>query len=140
MQKVKKFRQFINEASFSGRAWQGKLENLDNLFSWLYSQNILSRDEQDEKDELFRAYYRFYNDGDTPTNIEIESDESEEQALERSLDDFMKKVLSKYAGKYDRRKFHYDQLLSQLYTIKRNLVGNDNEIFDNNINSFFRAK
>jgi hypothetical protein len=112
----------INEmASYAGRAWEGKLENLDNLFSWMYRKGILSSYDKERKDEIFREYYRFYNDGDTPKGIEIERGESTEDALERTLDDFMKEILANYAGKYDRRKFRFDQLLSELYSLQRNI-------------------
>ncbi len=112
----------LNEmASYAGRAWEGKLENLDNLFSWMYKHGILSSYDKQRKDDIFRKYYRFYNDGDTPEGIERESGEKIEDALERTLDDFMKEILANYAGKYDRRKFRFDQLLSELYSLQRNI-------------------
>jgi hypothetical protein len=112
----------INEmASYAGRAWEGKLENLDNLFSWMYRKGILSSYDKERKDEIFREYYRYYNDGDTPKGIEKERGESTEDALERTLDDFMKEILANYAGKYDRRKFRFDQLLGELYGLQSNI-------------------
>jgi len=119
----------MNEmASFAGRAWSGKIENLDNLFSWMYDKDILNKGEKAKKDSIFHQYYRYYNDGDFPRGLSKAKDisryDSEEKigkALEEYIEDFMKEILGKYAGKYDRRKFHFDQLLSQLYTLQRNI-------------------
>ena len=128
MKNIRSFNDFVNEAynidemaSYAGRAWEGKLENLDNLFSWMYRKGILGSYDKERKDEIFREYYRFYNDGDTPKGIEKERGESTEDALERTLDDFMKEILANYAGKYDRRKFRFDQLLGELYSLQRNI-------------------
>ena len=128
MKNIRSFDDFVNEsynidemASYAGRAWEGKLENLDNLFSWMYSKGILASYDKERKDEIFREYYRYYNDGDTPKGIEKERGESTEDALERTLDDFMKEILANYAGKYDRRKFRFDQLLGELYGLQSNI-------------------
>ena len=98
MKHIHTFESFLNEASYSGRAWSGKLSNIDNLLSWMYDKGILNKSEQGEKDRKFREYYRWYNDGDRPSGL-TGSDADIESYLERSIDDFIKKVLTKYAGK-----------------------------------------
>lgn len=121
MSKVVLFEQFIEEKSKAGRAWEGRLDNVDDLMAWLYRKDILSTQDKVEKDKIFTGYYRFYNDGDTPDWLRIDRNETEEEALETALDDFIKEILAKYAGKYDRNTFRYDTLLSQLNTLKSNL-------------------
>jgi hypothetical protein len=111
----------LYEASHSGRAWSGKIQNIDNLMSWMYDKGILNKGEQDEKDRKFREYYRWYNDGDKPRGI-YGGDEEIEAYLERSIEGFIKKVLAKYAGKYDRKDFRIDTLLGDLHTLQ-NIVG-----------------
>lgn len=157
MKNLKSFEQFINEnynidemASFAGRAWSGKLENLDSLFSWMYDKGILNKTDKAKKDSIFRQYYRYYNDGDFPSGLVKAKDikrwdtkEDIEKGLEEYIEDFMKSILAKYAGKYDRRDFHFDKLLGQLYQLQRSLVNDDvnqdewrKGDHDNDINSF----
>jgi hypothetical protein len=140
MKHIKTFESFLNEASFAGRAWSGKIKNIDDLLSWMYDKGILTKAEQAEKDKKFREYYRWYNDGDAPSGLNGTSDAKIEEYLERSVEDFIKTVLSKYAGKYDRRSFHFDKLLSEYYTILGNLKGSESsgssKVFDYNISSF----
>ena len=121
MKKVVLFEKFVEERSNAGRAWEGRLDNVDDLMSWLYRKDILSTYDKMEKDKIFNGYYRFYNDGDTPDWLRIDRNETEEEALETALDNFIKEILAKYAGKYDRKTFRYDTLLSQLNTLKSNL-------------------
>jgi len=52
----------IKEASFPGRASNGKLENIDGALQVIYP--YMSKGDQALKDKTFHAYYRFYNDGD----------------------------------------------------------------------------
>jgi hypothetical protein len=127
MKYIKTFESFseesIDEASVPGRAWSGKLENLDKLFSWLYSKGIMSKREQASKDSIFRQYYRWYNDGDFPRAIagtvsRYDRKEVIETALEAAIEKFMKQILNKYTGKYDRREFHIDTLLGDLKTLQ----------------------
>ena len=126
---VKLFEEFENGASFAGRAWSGKIKNLDNLFSWFYSKGILNKGEQAKKDSLFRQYYRWYNDGDFPKGLsskgisKYQGDEKIERALEDEIENFMKQILNKYTGKYDRREFHLDTLLSDLKTLENIVAG-----------------
>ena len=140
MKHIHTFESFLNEASFAGRAWSGNLQNIDDLLSWMYDKGILTKAEQATKDSKFREYYRWYNDGDYPSGLKGMSDAKVEEYLEKSVEDFIKGVLAKYAGKYDRQSFHFDKLLSQYYTIQGNLkaspsMGRD-KIFDYDINAF----
>lgn len=154
---IRSFDQFINEsynldemASFAGRAWSGKLSNLDDLFSWMYDKGILNKTDKAMKDSIFRQYYRYYNDGDFPKGLikskdiqRWDSPEKIEKGLEEYVEDFMKSILAKYAGKYDRRDFHFDKLLAGLYQLQSQLVNdtvNQDEWrkgdHDNDISSF----
>jgi hypothetical protein len=132
MKHVKLYEDFLNEASAAGRAWSGKLANLDNLFSWMYSKGILSKGEKAEKDKIFNQYYRWYNDGDFPPSLRAKGfskwmgDDKIEQALESLIEEFMKKILNKYTGKYDRREFHIDTLLGDLNTLENIVAGYEN--------------
>ena len=116
---MKTFKQFLTEAK-ARNAWNGKLKHIDNLLAWMYDKDILTKTEKAEKDRIFHAYYRYYNDGDFPRALSLKgfskysSSEEVETALEEYLNDFIKKILSKYAGKYSRKEFRYDQLNDQL--------------------------
>jgi len=145
MKHIHTFESFLNEASFPGRAWSGKIKNIDDLLSWMYDKGVLTKAEQAEKDRKFREYYRWYNDGDTPRGLNGMSDAKIEEYLERSVEDFIKTVLSKYAGKYDRRSFQFDKLLSEYYTLQNNIKFDpsasrprekSDDVFDYNISSF----
>ena len=128
MRYIKTFEQFINEATFPGRAWEGKLNNLDGLFSYMYEKDILTKKEKKIKDRVFRAYYRFYNDGDFPRGIankygvtKYDSPKAITTALEQYLEDFMKQILSKYSTKINRTDYRLSNLLSELHTM-RNVI------------------
>ena len=116
---MKTFKQFLTEAK-ARNAWNGKLKHIDNLLAWMYDKDILTKTEKDEKDKVFRSYYRYYNDGDFPRALSSKGlskyspDDKIENALEEYLNNFIKKILSKYAGKYSKKEFRYDQLNSQL--------------------------
>jgi hypothetical protein len=134
MKHIKEFQDFIYEstkndtlyeASFSGRAWSGKIKNVDDLLSWMYDKEILNKTEQAEKDRKFREYYRWYNDGDYPRGMNGMSDAKVEEYLEKSVEEFIKKVLAKYAGKYDRKDFRVDTLLGDFFTLKSIVDRND---------------
>jgi hypothetical protein len=131
MKHVKTFENFIyesevnetlHEASHAGRAWSGKIKNIDNLMSWMYDKGIINKGEQAEKDRVFREYYRYYNDGDTPRGLQGMSDKGIEDYIEKKVEEFIKKVLAKYTGKYDRKDFRIDTLLGDLSTLQ-NIVG-----------------
>lgn len=104
---------YLTEAK-TGRGWNGKLKNLDNLFSWMYDKGILNKGEQNKKDKIFTQYYRYYNDGDIPRGFTHTSGKVIEDKIEEDLETFMKKILSKYLPKIDRREFRYDQVISDL--------------------------
>lgn len=142
MKNIQTFEQFVNEsktnetlyeASFGGRAWSGKLSNIDNLFSWMYEKGIITKSEQKEKDRVFRQYYRYYNDGDFPRALsslgisKYAGKTTVENALEQYLEGYIKKILAKYAGKYDRTDFRIDTLLSDLHTLKH--IIDENEVY-----------
>jgi hypothetical protein len=131
MDHVKTFEGFLHEseieatlyeASHAGRAWSGKIKNIDNLMSWMYDKGIINKTEQAEKDRIFREYYRYYNDGDMPRGMQYASDDKVEEYIERKVEEFIKKVLAKYTGKFDRRDFRIDTLLGDLNTLD-NIVG-----------------
>jgi hypothetical protein len=145
MKHIKTFESFLNEASHIGRAWSGKLSNIDDLLSWMYDKGILNKSDKDLKDRKFREYYRYYNDGDIPSGLQGMNDTEVESYLERSVEDFIKSMLSKYAGKYDRKTFQFDKLLGQYYGLQNNIKFDPaphrsrdeyDEVFDYNINSF----
>lgn len=115
----------LHEASHAGRAWSGKIGNIDNLLSWMYDKGILNKTEQAEKDRTFRQYYRYYNDGDIPQGLRGLSDEKIELHIEQKVEEFIKKILAKYTGKYDRRDFRVDTLLGDLYTLQNIVGGHD---------------
>lgn len=108
------------EAVKPGRAWSGKIKNIDNLLSWMYDKDILNKTEKQKKDTIFHSYYRYYNDGDFPRILsplgisKYSPDEKIETALEEVIEAFIKKILAKYAGKYSRKDFHLDQYIKQL--------------------------
>lgn len=113
----------LYEASHAGRAWKGDLKNIDNLLSWMYDKGIINKTEQAEKDRVFREYYRYYNDGDMPSGMSGYSDDKIELYLEEKVEGFIKKVLAKYTGKYDRRDFRLDTLLGDLNTLRNITAG-----------------
>lgn len=106
------------------RARSGGIENIDKLLSWMYAKGILTKSEQNQKDSLFRQYYRYYNDGDHPRGLskngisKWDSKEKIETALEEKIDTWIKGILSKYSKKVNRTEFRYDQFISELSTIK----------------------
>jgi hypothetical protein len=112
----------LYEASHAGRAWSGKIKNVDNLLSWMYDKGILTKAEQAEKDRVFREYYRYYNDGDRPDGMTGKDSDIELQ-LEQRVEGFIKKVLAKYTGKYNRRDFRVDTLLGDLNTLRNVTAG-----------------
>jgi len=113
----------IDEAK-AGRAWEGKIKNIDNLLSWMYDKGIMGKGDMGAKDSLFRQYYRYYNDGDFPGSLKSRGfnsympSEKIEAALEELIEDYIKKILSKYSGKFTRSDFHYDMLLKDLNLLK----------------------
>ena len=131
---MKTFKQFLTEAK-AGNAWNGKIRHIENLLNWMYDKDILSKTEKKEKDKIFHAYYRYYNDGDFPRILlskginKYSTDNEIEIALEEYLNDFIKKILSKYAGKYSKKEFRYDQLNSQINNALR-FCDIDDEYFD----------
>jgi hypothetical protein len=129
MKHIKLYEDFTNEASTPGRAWSGALSNVDKLFAWMYDNGILSKSEKAEKDRIFSQYYRWYNDGDFPAALRSmgvskgDSNAVIEKALEELVEKFMKEVLNKYTGKYDRKEFHIDTLLADLNTLENIVAG-----------------
>ena len=121
-----------NEAFTPGRAWSGKLKNIDKLLSWMYDKDILNKRDKKQKNTKFYRYYRWYNDGDFPKGLKglkkyVSSKEEIEIALEKDITDFIKAVLSKYSGKYNRQEFHIDTFISDLKTL--NSIIKDENIY-----------
>lgn len=116
-------KELLTEASVPRRAWDGKLKKVDALLSWMYDKDILNKGEKAKKDQIFRAYYRFYNDGDMPSALKMKglsrySDKKEvEMALEKYLEDFIKSTLTKYLPKVDRTDFRLDKAIKDLNTV-----------------------
>ena len=119
---MKSLTSHINEALVAGRAWSGRLRNIDNLLSWMYDEGILTKTDMNKKDSLFHKYYRYYNGGDMPRGVSKYGSKADmELELEQQVTDFMKKILSKYAGKYDRQQFKLSSFISELLSAKNNL-------------------
>lgn len=102
-----KIANLITEAVF----WQGKYKNLDKLMWHMYDQGILTATEKKEKDVRFRRYYRYFNDGDFPRGLKTANgnpvyDGTPKKQVEQALDDdlrrFIKRILTKKQGKYNR--------------------------------------
>lgn len=114
--------EILEEASTPRRAWEGKLKKIDKLLAWMYDKDILTKGEKAKKDTIFRAYYRYYNDGDMPAALKLQgmskySLETEtETALEKYLEDFIKTILAKYLPKVNRAEFQLDDIISSLKT------------------------
>lgn len=118
------FTEYLQEASFVGRAWEGKLSKINELLDWLDKKKIMNASERKEYERIKRNYYRWHNDGDKPgilrkdiqsytTNNDISS------MLETKLEDFIKKILSKYQGKYNRSEFNIDKAINNLQEVIR---------------------
>ena len=114
----------LNEASEAGRAYFGRLKKIDSLMSWMYDKGILTAGEKAKKDTIFRAYYRYYNDGDFPKALAIKGlsgkwgDRKEnEKALEDYLESFIKPILAKYMPRVDRKEFRLDKMIGNLNTV-----------------------
>lgn len=91
----------------TGRAWNGKLANIDELLIWMYD-NVMTTTDQNQKSAIFRRYYRYYNDGDMPRGKDFYSRNplhSIEDILELQVEKFIKRMLKKYHGKYSRQEF-----------------------------------
>lgn len=108
----------LNEAKVQ-RAWSGKLKQVEALLSWMYEKYILNKGEKAKKDSLFRKYYRFYNDGDIPRGMKIKSKDQVALMLEEELEEFIKKIISKYTSKIDRKGFRLDKQHDELNTVLR---------------------
>lgn len=113
--------ELLTEASTPQRAWDGKLKKIDALLAWMYDKDILTKTEKAKKDTVFRAYYRYYNDGDIPKGISgVNRHTPEEEvakALEIYLETFIKSILSKYLPRVDRTEFRIDKLVKDLSSV-----------------------
>ena len=104
----------------TGRAWNNKLSNIGKLVSWLYDRDILTKSDKDKKDQVFRAYYRYYNDGDFPRALsrlgysKYSPEGVVDAALEEYLNDCIRAILTKYKSRYDRTEFRRDAMLTKL--------------------------
>lgn len=119
---VTKIQEIVAEASHPARAWSGKIKKIDQLLMWMYEKDILTKGEKAEKDKIFHAYYRYYNDGDQPRalqnkGISKHDPERTEAELEKYLEVFIKKVLAKYLPKIDRAEFRADTTIKALSTV-----------------------
>ena len=104
-----KYDQWLNEAkSKTGRAWNNKLERIEEFIDYLESNNLLGKRELAKKHSLFNAYYRWYNDGDFPkflTQYGVYRGMSKtviSDKLEELVTNFITDILSKYLSKVDR--------------------------------------
>jgi len=128
---------FVFESKFlyETKAGRGasKLQNIDNLFSWMYDHDVINKSEKNKKDSVFHQYYRYYNDGDFPKSLQSKGlhkyskDEDIELALEEMLEEFIKTILAKYQGKYNRTEFRCDIALNNFETLKS--IINDKDFY-----------
>ena len=102
------FLEYLQEASYAGRGWAGKLSKINSLINWMDEKNILSPFESHEWDAIKDRYYRWYNDG------ERDGETNTAEYREYDLEQFIKKVLAKYRGKYDRADFRFDTAIAKL--------------------------
>ena len=112
--------QTLVERSRNGRAWEGKLEKINDLIDWMINKEIIDQHDREKWYNIVRQYYRYYNDGDRPEDMEGYSNSDIETYLEQRLEDQIKYILSKYQGKYNRADFNIDNAISKtkqvLYT------------------------
>lgn len=144
MQLLNELLEVLSEASKAQRAWNGKLKNVDALMAWLYDKDILTKAEKTQKDKIFYAYYRFYNDGDMPKALQLKGfrmikrrtgpkpydytkdpSQGTEEALEEYLNTFIKSILTKYLPKVDRTDFRFDEAIKNLETVIKVCKGYD---------------
>lgn len=132
MRNLQEYDDFVNEVK-AGRAWEGRLKRIDQLLAWMYDKGILSKRDKAKKDSLFNQYYRYYNDGDFPRVVRNEyttraPKSGIEDSLERHIEDFIKDVLSRYAGKYDRQEFRLDSAIKHLKELKEAVADMDVQV------------
>lgn len=112
--------QTLVERNHNGRAWEGKLEKINDLIDWMINKEIIDQHDREKWYNIVRQYYRYYNDGDRPEDMEGYSNSDIETYLEQRLEDQIKYILSKYQGKYNRADFNIDNAISKtkqvLYT------------------------
>jgi len=77
------------------RAWANRLDQLNGFANYLDEKGFLNKGESNEKATIFRAYYRFYNDGDYPHGYKFQSRQVVQEYLENRLEKFMKKIIKK---------------------------------------------
>lgn len=112
--------EILEEASTPRRAWENKLKKIDKLLAWMYDKDILTKGEKAKKDTIFRAYYRYYNDGDMPGALKLQGmskyslETEKETALEKYLEAFIKTLLTKYLPKVNRAEFRIDDMIASL--------------------------
>lgn len=120
-------KRFIKDTT--GRAWNNKLDKINDFLSYTY--NSMKSSDKKLKDSVFRAYYRYYNDGDIlslPTKsleklgIEqkyltildapkyMKGGRKYEEALEKSVEVVMKYLLQKYKNKISHKEVNFSQL------------------------------
>lgn len=107
------------------------LDNIDDLFTWLYDNNILNKTDKKEKDSIFYQYYRYYNDGDFPRSLikrkgvySHDPKEKIKKALEEVLREFISRILFKYHNKYNRQDY-YDDIELNNYKDLLNIITKD---------------
>ena len=127
-----KFDQWLNEAkSKTGRAWNNKLNRIEEFIAYLESNDMLSKRELAKKNSLFNAYYRWYNDGDFPTFLTQHgvyrgmSETTINDKLEELITDFLTAILSKYLSKVDRGEIRAKVYIANIDTVLRNLKEGD---------------
>ncbi len=106
------------------RGWNNKIARIDGLLAWMYDRHILSDRDKAKKDSIFRQYYRYYNDGDFPQSLRskgvaaYQGKARVEEALEEMLERFIKDVLARYAGKYNRQEYRLESAVKDIAQVK----------------------
>ena len=123
-----KYEQWLNEAkSKTGRAWNNKLNRIEEFIRYLESNNLLSKRELQKKNSLFIAYYRWYNDGDFPKFLTQHGvyrgmpESTISDKLEEILTNFLTAILSKYLSKVDRSEVRTSVYIKEIDSVLRSL-------------------
>jgi hypothetical protein len=144
--KIRKIAKNIISDSYTGRAWEGKLNRIDRYLENVYDKMIPA--DKVLKDTIFHAYYIHYNDGDFKSlpysklmslgldekditalkdAKRLKNDEDFQKPLEKAVDVTIKHLYNKYKGMIKRLSIVYKDLKEM----------NENMYNDNKLNGSF---